>query len=739
MGKKDKITIKSKIKDEIAVESDVKVSEKVKATDVESAMQKPPVDLSSATAQPAPKTDAKTEAEPTQNVEYQPEKLPEQQIDQNKGKVAEKQSDDSKEAKKEEEGSEEPKENASKTGEGSEEPNESVSEEATPKEAPEPAKGVSPQIDKEGLKPVNLNPAGTPNPKTGGLKAIKKSPRATVSDATKKASEAVKKFVKEMVKKIAVRLAAAIGPWGWLIIGILIIILIIVFIIFGGTAVSYLNRQGGTTNQILAKPDSEEVKAIVSSSQTPAKGVGDTINGSNYHLFDFLSPKDKQYVQEGKVDKRLIEALNYLVSKHNRIAVSYIISTYNEMPVDPEASQESQLASNVSLHKRGMAADVSQIDFVYKSIEPSKLCAGGGLFGGVPQNDIVYTADNLPTTDPASIGSVDAASAFNNTSGTLQNISQDASGIASGGSQEISNKLEEVKNQINNISATFSSNASGVNDLKNNITALNNNLSNLRNLVSQSALSQEDKNSLNQKLDNLNQQLSTLSYRYLQLDALVNDISNLLNSSLYSIENEINSNISNALSQLDGLKSQLESLKNLPNTSIIRDLGSINSALSQISNTVNIANLGGSLDGLSGLLGGSNELLRLYCEGGPATGLSTKEAIPIKVSWQDAKPNIKHTAPDADESLTTDPRVYYSVYRPEARKKVHQVIAELLQFPYDMKNVETYKVSQLVTYSQERDVDPFASILNTLYGKIRPGNVGLFSMPESWAQVHIGF
>jgi len=150
----------------------------------------------------------------------------------------------------------------------------------------------------------------------------------------------------------------------------------------------------------------------------------------------------------------------------------------------------------------------------------------------------------------------------------------------------------------------------------------------------------------------------------------------------------------------------------------------------------------------------NQELLRLYCQasitdiakdtntifkGQPA------QAIPVKILWQDCKPNIKHAGNQPDPCTTiTDPveqLVFQKVYQPEARRKVHQAITELLQWPYDSGNKDYYRITQLITYSYSRDVAPWEKdgTLDQLYGLPRPANYGLFYMLEAWQNIHIGY
>ncbi len=81
-------------------------------------------------------------------------------------------------------------------------------------------------------------------------------------------------------------------------------------------------------------------------------------------------------------------------------------------------------------------------------------------------------------------------------------------------------------------------------------------------------------------------------------------------------------------------------------------------------------------------------------------------------------------------------------YKPTAQENVYKVVENLLQMPYDLGNKEQYRVTQLVVYSLEytRSKDPsLDSKLNKLYWFGRPANVGLFTMPEAWQNIHIGY
>lgn len=81
-------------------------------------------------------------------------------------------------------------------------------------------------------------------------------------------------------------------------------------------------------------------------------------------------------------------------------------------------------------------------------------------------------------------------------------------------------------------------------------------------------------------------------------------------------------------------------------------------------------------------------------------------------------------------------------YKPTAQANVYSVIENLLQMPYDLKNKTQYRVTQLIVYSLEytRSKDPsLDSKLDSLYWPTRAANVGLFTMPEAWQNIHIGY
>lgn len=261
---------------------------------------------------------------------------------------------------------------------------------------------------------------------------------------------------------------------------------------------------------------------------------------ADYFKLDYLTARDKEYIQTGKMDRRLGEVLVWLINKHERIRVSHIISEYEDMPVNNESGTESNSAvvNNISAHKDGLAADLDELDFVFKVFEDTDECdeASDGAM-----TDIVYYND-----------------------------------------------LEEELFRIECLTPKTAK-------TKANTTFKNN----------------------------------------------------------------------------------------------------------------------------------------------PAI------AIPIQIRWQDKKPsNIKWLENVEDPGDTTDPtqkEIYQKVYQPEARRKVHLVIDELLKYPSEKGDPTKYRLVQLITFSFSRDVQPFSAVLDDLYGQNRSSNFGLFSMNEAWWNLHLAY
>ena len=60
--------------------------------------------------------------------------------------------------------------------------------------------------------------------------------------------------------------------------------------------------------------------------------------------------------------------------------------------------------------------------------------------------------------------------------------------------------------------------------------------------------------------------------------------------------------------------------------------------------------------------------------------------------------------------------------------------------PFTLNDIDL-RVTQLITYSHERDVQPFEDdgTLNRVYGVNRSRNFGLFSMREAFDHLHVGY
>lgn len=81
-------------------------------------------------------------------------------------------------------------------------------------------------------------------------------------------------------------------------------------------------------------------------------------------------------------------------------------------------------------------------------------------------------------------------------------------------------------------------------------------------------------------------------------------------------------------------------------------------------------------------------------------------------------------------------------YKPAAQENVYKVVEELLQMPYDLGDKSLYRVTQLITWKLDyiKQKDPsLQSKLDALYWTPRAKNVGLFSMPEAFGNIHIGY
>ncbi|AKM82269.1 MAG: Plexin repeat family protein [Berkelbacteria bacterium GW2011_GWE1_39_12] len=656
--------------------------------------------------------------------------------------------------------------------------------EKTPEgEKPGPVEGksdISPSLDENFQnKKVNIGASDAAKSKAkdelvkeGAEKVGEKAAQQGIQQGAKVLAKAALTATSEALEAA---LAAVVGFFGWPVLLICLAIFIVLMLIFIGLACSAQNGYFGKTYPTKATAGSTYVSEIKEINSAAAGGMAGVINAAGFHKFDYLNSEDKTYVNEGNADYRLLQALKYLSDRHLRIGTSHIISGYKDMPNDPEsgAARDSQLTNNVSAHKDGLASDVAEIDFVYKSLEPNRdICSGAN--GTPPMNDVVYYSDGLPDNVSGADGAptgrdFTTSGLFSDLSGSAQDLLNQLNQINIDSlSQNERNEVNDTTNNVGDLQNTLQQDSDRINQYTQNMDTVKPKIETFRTAVNNSSLTPEQKAEYNRQLDDLTKKLNT---SLIQITGVGTVITNLqtkmdqITADLQSNIDNINSDIDRLNAQIDTINSALEQFTNLDSISQIGGLdslndylGGINTGFDQVTGALtdnlnldqfsNFAGLSdgllGNIGGFGGFFGGDNEMLRLRCEGGlVSTGLpgqpAGKKAIPIKVTWQDSKPTVTHVSAESDESTSTDPRVFYSVYQPEARKKVHQVIAELLKFPYDKGNTSTYRVTQLITYSKERDVIPFSSILNALYGKTRPANYGLFAMPESWAQVHVAY
>lgn len=636
---------------------------------------------------------------------------------------------------------------------------------------------------KEGGK--NLAKQGVKAGEKAGKEGAKRLSKQAIKEAVRAAGQTIKSLLVEAVE-------ALVAAFGWPVLVVIAAICLIVIIIFALLACSAYGGEFGKTYPNRAGKDDKNVQELLEAAKTPATGI----TSGNFHRFDFLNAEDKKYVEDGLIDKRAAAALNYLQKLHKRIAVSHIISAYKDMPNNPEA--DSQLSSNVSAHKEGLAADVTEIDFVYKTLEPNASCSQGagigglgglvgigGVLGAQGISDIVYYGDDMGTvtTSSQNTNAQDLTSTIDETQASLisnlnelSNTISSVQNTVSSNRDTLKNKLSDNQGDLTELEDNANAAKTNIENLKNKTNAtvnqlknLNNNLQNISNSLAGSsdqakaqdlqgkiATAQKSIDTALQKLNSTSNIISGINTR------VINDHSNLQD---YLISNNTTSTLDVIIKTLNV---DMITVRALNNVAVIQGLDTLTNTVSAVINSFNDLNnflqnntfgawdqisgsLGDSLGTFGGLLGGGSggttELLRLMCEGTELTvsnpdttiGAFPAQAIPIKVAWQDSKPGVSHTDDIADEAGSVDPRVYYSVYQPEARFKVHQLISQLLQMPYDLGSQSEYKVTQIITFSEERDVVPFKDILDKLYGKTRKPNYGLFSMPEAWGQVHIGY
>lgn len=218
---------------------------------------------------------------------------------------------------------------------------------------------ISPSLDEDDLeKPINLGASGKakkPGPKEKAVQAAgdkgKDLGKKAIKGAAKKAAAAIARYA-------ASAASAAAAAVGWPVLAGCLAIFLIILLIFGGLACVSLSGHFGKTFPQSAGKNDANVVALVAATKVKAK--------NNTHKLDFKNQRDFEYLESGKIDRRLAAALNYLVQRHEHISISHIVSGYEDMKLDPESGtfHDSQITKNISAHKEGLAADIDEIDYV---------------------------------------------------------------------------------------------------------------------------------------------------------------------------------------------------------------------------------------------------------------------------------------------------------------------------------------------------------------------------------------
>jgi len=238
---------------------------------------------------------------------------------------------------------------------------------------------VSPSLKKDELsKPVEISKQqGTKDKaKDQATQAVKDKAGKATEPGKKAARQAIKQAAKAAARAVAQAVASAAsavaGVVGWPVLVGCLAIFLIVLLIFGGLMCISFSGYFGKTYRQRAGANDPNVIALIEATQKGAK-TSSIFGGSNKgsHKLDFLYQRDYDYVKSGEIDKRLAAALNYVVQKHEHIRISHIVSTYEDIKVDPEsgAFHDDQIKRNISAHKDGLAADIDEVDYVKEQCE----------------------------------------------------------------------------------------------------------------------------------------------------------------------------------------------------------------------------------------------------------------------------------------------------------------------------------------------------------------------------------
>lgn len=386
--RKVKIEVKSSPKPEAneAKVEDLEVP-KVETEQISGEQQIPTQEASTETPAPAPMP---SQQPAPQSAEEKPEK--EKAEEKPKEEIPEKPKEPSVEKPGEqgkEESPEKKEKKETKPREG-EKPGEKPAEEEKKIEKPETAKEpdhtVTPSESDTNLrnKPNQLKKPGkdTKEKAEKAAGAGKKTKRS--KDLGKAAKELAKKFA-EAIVKWGSKVFAGI-TWPYLLAGAIIALVVGILCLI---VIAYFAKGagGGKSQPDPAGLPSENtaVQKLLDYAELP-NGV------AGFDRMVFKVTRDKEFVEkDGKIDQRLTDSLNYLISKHKYIRVSHIISEYEYMNVyEAGTDTNPNVIPNITAHQDGLAADIDEIDYVYKIFRENEDCSveTAGLAG-----DIYYYND----------------------------------------------------------------------------------------------------------------------------------------------------------------------------------------------------------------------------------------------------------------------------------------------------------------------------------------------------------
>jgi hypothetical protein len=254
--------------------------------------------------------------------------------------------------------------------------------------------------------------------KNKGKKGAKKAGKKTAGKAGKKLAEgAVKKGVEQAaglagaaaLSAVLPVIGSALGKIAGQLLGklltdrrvhiaLIIFLLLIILMIWapaGGLALSYMEGglTGGTPKVSTDLNNPEHVATINKienfTKQTSAGG------GTCGKRLEFADPEDLKLIKEGKVDHRILLAIERLTVKNDHLKISHVMNLMSKVPantIETHSDVEKQYLDNESAHKVGMAFDVVEINCVYKYCICSQECG----CDKIPVKVVWQSKGNLP-------------------------------------------------------------------------------------------------------------------------------------------------------------------------------------------------------------------------------------------------------------------------------------------------------------------------------------------------------